>query len=129
MHKLIFIFCIVSNIAFATVELTYNQQQRLYDLSSKYRCLVCQGQSLLDSDASFAKDLRYKIAEKIKQNLSDETIDKYLLNLYGEAIKITPSKSNHLILWYAPIWLILIATFLVRKSFKTNKKHRRAVAS
>jgi cytochrome c-type biogenesis protein CcmH len=118
MHKLILVFCIISNIVFATVELTYSQQQRLYELSAKYRCLVCQGQSLLDSDASFAKDLRYKIAEKIKQNYSDETIDKYLINLYGEAIKLTPNKSNHLILWYAPIWLILIAIFLARKSFK-----------
>ena len=120
MIKRALVLLLVTNIAFATVNLTYTQQQRLYKISSQYRCLVCQGQSLSDSDASFATDLRYKIAEQIIKNKSDEQIDEYLTSIYGEAIKIAPSKSNHLILWLAPIWLIFLAAFLARKSFKSK---------
>jgi cytochrome c-type biogenesis protein CcmH len=88
-------------------------EQRARNLSSKLRCLVCQNQSIDDSDASLAKDLRVLLRKRLVAGDSDEQVVDYIVSRYGEFVLLQPRFGFHtLILWSMPIALILIG-FLV----------------
>ena len=85
------------------------QQQRFQQLSETLRCLVCQNQSLADSNAPVAKDLRAKVYELIKEGKSDQAIKDYLVERYGDFILFQPPfKMTTFLLWLAPFILIVL---------------------
>ena len=81
-------------------------------LTKELRCLVCQGQSIKDSDTDFAINVREVIKKKKEEGLTNQQIKYYLIERYGEEITTTPT-SDHFVLWALP-WLglsvILIST-------------------
>ena len=86
-------------------------EARLKALSQELRCLVCQNQTLADSAAPLAEDLRQEIREKIAQGLSDKEITDYLVARYGNFVRYRPPvESQTLLLWVGPS-LLLIAGF------------------
>jgi cytochrome c-type biogenesis protein CcmH len=86
-------------------------EARLKALSQELRCLVCQNQTLADSAAPLAEDLRQEIREKIAQGLSDKEITDYLVARYGNFVRYRPpGESQTLLLWVGPS-LLLIAGF------------------
>ncbi len=88
-------------------------EQRARDLSSKLRCLVCQNQSIDDSDASLAKDLRILLRKRLVAGDSDEQVVDYIVSRYGEFVLLQPRFGMHtLVLWSLPVVLILTG-FLV----------------
>jgi cytochrome c-type biogenesis protein CcmH len=85
-------------------------QRRLVDLSAQLRCLVCQNQSIAESNAELAVDLRNQINEQIKAGRSDKEIVDYMVTRYGDFVLYRPPfKATTLLLWVGPIALLLLA--------------------
>ena len=77
-------------------------------LSAELRCMVCQNQSIDDSNADLAKDLRLLVRERITDGDSDEQVLNYIVSRYGEFVLLKPRFSlRTLLLWGAPVLLIL----------------------
>ena len=86
-------------------------EARLKSLSQELRCLVCQNQTLADSSAPLAEDLRQEIREQIAKGLSDKEITDYLVARYGNFVRYRPPvDSQTILLWVGPT-LLLIAGF------------------
>ena len=100
-----------------------NSEKRFIELSSELRCLVCQNQSLLESDSELANDLKEIIYEKINEGQSNNQIKNFLVKRYGEFILFKPLfNMANLLLWATPlISFILIAFIAIRK---TNYKEK-----
>ena len=106
-------------------EILKNQKQELRarNISKNIRCMVCQNQSIDESNAPLAKDLRILIRNKIKDGKKDEEIYKFLTDRYGDFILLKPSfKLNTLALWLLPFVFVLIGIFIV---FFHNKKSKK----
>ena len=90
-------------------ELNTKDQIRYQSLIQEVRCLVCQNQSVAESNAELAKDLRREIKLQIQDGKSDSEIKKYLFDRYGEFILYEPTFSQKtLFLWFAPIILLMM---------------------
>ncbi len=101
-------------------------EDRARALSVQIRCLVCQNQSIDDSDAELARDLRVLVREKLVEGLSDQEILDFLVARYGEFVLLSPPFSSRtLILWGTPFILLLAGGFTVlwfsRRSRKTTE--------
>lgn len=87
-------------------------EQRARDLSSIIRCMKCQNQSIDDSDADLAKDLRILVRERLTQGDSDQQVLDYLVDRYGEFVLLKPQFSiSNLALWGIPVLAFLLALF------------------
>ncbi len=106
-------------------EILKNQKQELRarNISKNIRCMICQNQSIDESNAPLAKDLRILIRNKIKDGKSDKEIYKFLTDRYGDFILLKPPfKLNTLALWLLPFIFALIGIFIV---FSHNKKYKK----
>jgi len=92
-------------------------------LSQELRCLVCQNQSIDDSDALLARDLRLLLRERLKNGDSDQQVLDFLVARYGEFVLLRPPLTWHTaLLWLAPGLLLLIGVIaLVAKIRRTSK--------
>ena len=85
-------------------------EARARDLSKGLRCLVCQNQSIDDSDAGLAKDLRVLLRERLTSGDSDEQAIAYIVSRYGNFVLLKPPfQWNTALLWLAPALLMLLA--------------------
>ena len=83
-------------------------EARARALSSEFRCLVCQNQSIDDSDAPLAKDLRILIRERLKAGASDSEVRKFMVERYGDFVLLRPRLTvETLLLWFTPFALLL----------------------
>ena len=99
------------------------QELRARNISKNIRCMVCQNQSIDESDAPLAKDLRILIRNQIKDGKNDEEIYKFLTDRYGDFILLKPAfKLNTLALWLLPFVFVLVGIFIV---FFHNKKSKK----
>ena len=101
-------------------EILVNQKEELRarNISKKIRCMVCQNQSIDESNAPLAKDLRILIRDKIKDGKKDEEIYKFLSDRYGDFILLKPPlKLNTLIVFFFLSSLIFIISvlYLIKK--------------
>jgi cytochrome c-type biogenesis protein CcmH len=84
-------------------------EARLMKLSSELRCLVCQNQTIADSNAELAKDLRTEIREKIQGGMSDAEIKDFMVARYGDFVLYRPPvKAITLVLWLGPFLLLAV---------------------
>ena len=88
-------------------------------ISKNLRCLICQGQSVYDSQSDFALSMKVLISKKIKEGKSEKQIYDYLKNQYGEWIVYEPEfNKKNLILWIFPLILFIFGGLLIyRKVF------------
>ena len=94
-------------------------ENRARDLSKGIRCLVCQNQSIDDSDSDLAKDLRRIIRKKIIQGETDNEITQYLVDKYGNFILMKPPLyQDTYILWISPLLLILFGITIMYFTLK-----------
>jgi len=85
-------------------------EERLRTLESELRCLVCQNQSLADSNASLAQDLRQQVVEQMAAGKTNTEIRDYLVARYGDFVLYKPPmKSVTILLWVGPFILLLLA--------------------
>ena len=83
-------------------------ETRARGLSAQLRCMVCQNQSIDDSNAELAKDLRLLVRERITNGDSDEAVITYVVSRYGEFVLLNPRfETKTLLLWGAPVVLLL----------------------
>src|SRR6185295_2941779 len=84
-------------------------ESRARALSQELRCMVCQNQSIDDSDAPLAKDLRVLVRERLSAGDSDRQVIDFMVARYGEFVLLKPRVSAHtLILWLAPFAALVI---------------------
>ncbi len=97
-----------------------NQELRARTISKNIRCMVCQNQSIDDSSAPLAKDLRILIREKIEKNYTDDEIYLFLTERYGDFILLKPPLNlNTYFLWFLPLIFLLIGMAII---INLNKK-------
>lgn len=97
-------------------------EQRARSLSVGIRCLVCQNQSIDDSDAQLARDLRIIVREKLVEGLSDKQILDYLVERYGEFVLLKPRlNSQTILLWLLPLMTLIIGAVIALKTFGRAK--------
>ena len=98
------------------------QESRARDISKNIRCMICQNQSIDESNAPLAKDLRILIRNKIKEGKNNEEIYKFLTDRYGDFILLKPPvKLSTLALWVLPFIFFVIGVLIV---FSHNKKSK-----
>ena len=110
-YKLFLIF--FTNITLANV----NQLSEYY---KTIRCLVCDGQSIQESDTEFAINLKEQIKKKYESGMDLKEINQELITIYGEEISFNPS-NDHFVLWGLPLLILVIIFFLVRNKYRRNK--------
>jgi cytochrome c-type biogenesis protein CcmH len=100
-------------------------EKRARELSTEFRCLVCQNQSIDDSSAPLAKDLRLLVRERLKAGDSDDAVRKFVVARYGEFVLLKPPLSWHTVaLWFAPAVLLVLGFWLALRTMR-----RRPVAA
>ena len=99
------------------------KELRARNISKNIRCLICQNQSIDESSALLAKDLRILIRKKIKQGNSDEEIYDFLTERYGDFILLNPPfKISTLFLWILPFVFLAVGIFVI---FLHNNKSKK----
>jgi cytochrome c-type biogenesis protein CcmH len=90
------------------------KELRARNISKNVRCLVCQNQSIDESSALLAKDLRILIRKKVKQGNSDDEIYDFLIERYGDFILLNPPfKISTLFLWILPFVFLAVGIFVI----------------
>ena len=121
-------FCVRISIAEEAPPVAANPvlEKRVMRLSEELRCLVCQNQSLSDSNADLANDLRNQVREMMQAGKTDAQIREYMVSSYGDFILYDPPlKAITLILWVGPFALLLVSGALLARYLK----RRRSVVS
>ena len=106
-------------------EIMKNQKQELRarNISKNIRCVVCQNQSIDESNSPLAGDLRILIRAKIKEGKKDKEIYKFLTDRYGDFILLKPAfKLSTLALWFLPLIFFIIGIFILLFHNKKSKK-------
>lgn len=84
-------------------------EHRAREISAGLRCLVCQNQSIDDSDAPLAKDLRLIVRERLRAGDTNQAVEDYVVRRYGEFVLLRPVFGLHtLLLWATPLLAVLI---------------------
>lgn len=133
MKRLLFIFLLImssGSFAVDTIQLPDPKQQESYEtLTRELRCLVCQNQTIADSNAELAADLRRQVYEMLQQGKSRQEVIQFMTDRYGDFVLYNPPfKGKTSILWIAPAVFLLIGLITVF-FFIRRKKAAAAVNS
>lgn len=97
-------------------------EKRMKALTEQLRCLVCQNETLADSRAELAEDLRKQVREQIKAGKSDKEIIDYLTARYGDFVLYNPPvKSTTYLLWFGPFVLLIGGTVILFRFLKQRR--------
>tara|TARA_A100001037_G_scaffold204078_1_gene182550 strand:- start:4 stop:369 length:366 start_codon:yes stop_codon:yes gene_type:complete len=108
LFKLLIIFLFLQNYTLAKTS------QEVDKISKNLRCLICQGQSVYDSQSDFALSMKILIQNKIDEGKNDEQIYEYLKAKYGEWIVYDPEiNKNTILLWVLPLILFVFGSILI----------------
>ena len=111
---IIFLILIYQNISYAN-----NNSLLINKITKNLRCLICQGQSVYDSQSDFANSVKILVDKKIQEGNSEEEIYEYLINKYGQWVVYDPEiNKKTLFLWFFPVILFVFGGLLImRKVF------------
>ena len=113
----IIIFFILSSNVFSTSEELKNK------IYKNIRCIVCQGQSIYESNSDFAIDLKKLISKKLENGENEKQIYEFLISRYGDWIVYNPGLNiNSLALWLLPLIIFITGGFLI---FRLNSKKKK----
>jgi cytochrome c-type biogenesis protein CcmH len=99
-----------------------NLEARARALSRELRCMVCQNQSIDDSDAPLAKDLRVLVRERLTKGDSDEQVLDFLVSRYGEFVLLKPTFEWHTaILWLTPLIVLFIGAIAMLAAIRRRR--------
>ncbi len=105
-------------------------ESRARAISLELRCLVCQNQSIDDSNAPLAKDLRVLVRDRLTKGETNEEVIDFIVARYGEFVLLRPRFAPHtLLLWIAPPLLFLIGIFVMFRSYKRRSEEARSRTS
>ena len=118
----------ISNFTYAVdpneIMINKKYEKRARNISKNIRCMVCQNQSIDDSNSTLAKDLRILIRDEIKNGKNDDEIYNFLTKRYGDFILLKPPLNlSTLALWFLPFTFLIIGfliLYLYNKKYKKN---------
>ena len=91
-------------------------------ITKNLRCLICQGQSVYDSDSEFANSLKIVVEQKLNEGLNEQQIYYFLKDRYGEWILFDPEfNKNTFFLWLLPLFMFVMGGLLIFKLFQNKK--------
>ena len=116
-------FFLIVILFFTSSVLKADEINKRNNITKNLRCLVCQGQSIYDSDSEFANSLKILVDRKIDQGFTEAEIYEYFQNKYGEWILYDPkfNKSTYF-LWLLPVLIFLLGGAILSKLFIIKKK-------
>ena len=118
--KIFLIIVIIFN--FIHVSSSENNDELTNKISKNIRCLICQGQSVYDSQSDFSISMKLVIKKKLDEGLSENEIYEFLKNQYGQWITYDPEfNKKTFILWLLPILLFLIGGAIIFRKFIVQK--------
>ena len=123
-RKLLFLAVLMfAQVSFsAPLEVAPEYQERYHDLLNELRCLVCQNQTIAESDSELANDLRVEVNKMLNQGASDSEIIEFMANRYGDFILYKPLvQPKTYLLWYGPFLFLALVLLMVLMFLK---KHR-----
>lgn len=95
------------------------EETRFHNLTSELRCVKCQNQSLADSNAQIAHDLRREVLALMHEGRSDDEIKRYLVERYGEFVLYRPQIEDRTwLLWFGPAFLLLVGAMILARVLK-----------
>ncbi len=116
--KFFFIFYFIFSFNYSNAD---NEDIKI-KITKNLRCLICQGQSVYDSDSEFANSLKVLVDKKLEEGFSEKQIYSFFKDKYGEWILYDPGlNKNTYILWLLPILMFLIGGAIIFKSFIIRK--------
>ena len=119
----IFFLIIVTIFNFTKLNANEKNDELKNKISKNIRCLICQGQSVYDSQSDFAISMKLLIEKKIQEGLNENEIYDFLINQYGEWISYDPKfNKKTFILWILPILLFLIGGAIIVRKFIVQKR-------
>jgi len=99
------------------------QEARAQKIMQQLRCLVCQNQSIVESDAELAGDLRQIVREQVKAGASDQQIMDFMTSRYGDWVLLKPPfRGKSLLVWIGPLLILLMGAYLVMMTLRRQKK-------
>ena len=112
-------FFLIVIILFPLNSINAEEDDKKNKITKNLRCLICQGQSVYDSDSEFANSLKIVVDKKLQEGLSEDQIYKYFKIKYGEWILYDPGlNKNTYILWLLPILIFLLGGAIILKKLK-----------
>ena len=122
MKKLKFFLFFLIFLSFFEISSAENNNELVNKISKNIRCLICQGQSIYDSQSDFAVSVKFFIRKKIEAGLNEDEIYTILKKKYGEWITYNPEfNKKTFILWILPILLFLIGGAIILKKLIVQK--------
>ena len=123
------VFCSASSFAFAQTAPDPALDARVRALSSELRCLVCQNQTVADSDSGVARDMRDQVRTQLAAGKSEAEVKTYMTDRFGDFVLYNPPfKATTVVLWAGPFAVLLFAGFLLlRRLRKSSVAHAPAV--
>ena len=98
------------------------QEARAQEIMKQLRCLVCQNQSIVDSDAGLAKDIRIIVRERVLLGETDEQVLIYMTERYGDWVLLKPPFDGAtIILWLSPLLLLAFGLIIIKRNQKARK--------
>ena len=103
----------------------YAENTKVDEISKNLRCLICQGQSVYDSQSEFALSVKTLILNKLESGSSEKDIYDFLKSKYGDWIVYEPEFNNYtLVLWILPLFLFIFGGFLIAKKVIINREEK-----
>jgi cytochrome c-type biogenesis protein CcmH len=98
-------------------------EERVKAISYELRCLVCQNQTIADSNAGLAIDLRNQVRDMLKRGMSDTDIREFMVARYGDFVLYNPPvKNTTVLLWLGPLLMLVIAGVLAIRVIRSRSK-------
>ena len=121
--KYTFSILILINLFSLNVFPNENLQNKIY---KNLRCLICQGQSIADSNSDFANTIKSVVNDKVKEGMTEKEVYNFLSEKYGDWILFDPPfKRKSLLLWSLPYVFFIIGAFVLLFVLKKTLKHKR----
>ena len=106
------------------------EETRFHQLTSELRCVMCQNQSLADSNAQIAHDLRREVLDLMREGKSDREVKQFLVERYGEFVLYKPEVTpGTWLLWFGPLVLVLVGGIVVWRILRRGNANRNAVGN
>ena len=103
----------------------YAENTKVDEISKNLRCLICQGQSVYDSQSEFALSVKTLISNKLESGSSEKDIYNFLKSKYGDWIVYEPEFNNYtLVLWILPLFLFIFGGFLIARKVIINREEK-----
>ena len=120
------IVCLITHSVFAdSVSVSLQYEERYHDLLNELRCLVCQNQTIAESDAELAKDLRAEVKKMLEEGASNDDIINFMVNRYGDFVLYKPLvKPKTYLLWFGPFIVLALVLFILIVIIKKQSSSR-----